>query len=131
MRRLVLLSIVLIIAALQAAAQTKTGYVDPFIGTDGMGHTFPGACVPFGGIQLSPDTDIVPHNIAGKYQQRNAMPTQIIDISINLSLLILIFLLFTSIYYIFSEHDVTCLICFFLRTKNPENNASGILISVL
>ena len=49
-------------------AQNKTGYVDPFIGTDGMGHTFPGACVPFGGVQLSPDTDTIPHNINGKYQ---------------------------------------------------------------
>lgn len=31
-------------------------YVDPFIGTDGHGHTFPGATVPFGMVQLSPDT---------------------------------------------------------------------------
>ena len=54
--------------ALQLPAQDKTGYVDPFIGTDGMGHTFPGACVPFGGVQLSPDTDTIPHNINGKYQ---------------------------------------------------------------
>ncbi len=43
-------------------------YVDPMIGTDGMGHTFPGACVPFGGVQLSPDTDTVPHNVRGVYQ---------------------------------------------------------------
>ena len=45
-------------------------YVDPFIGTAGMGHTFPGACVPFGAIQLSPDTDTIPHNVGGKYQKR-------------------------------------------------------------
>ncbi|HEV3286398.1 MAG TPA: GH92 family glycosyl hydrolase, partial [Steroidobacteraceae bacterium] len=32
--------------------------VDPFIGTGGDGHTFPGAVVPFGMIQLSPDTQI-------------------------------------------------------------------------
>lgn len=32
-----------------------TGYVDPFIGTDEDGHTFPGALVPFGMVQLSPD----------------------------------------------------------------------------
>lgn len=32
-----------------------TEYVDPFIGTGGHGHCFPGAIVPFGGIQLSPD----------------------------------------------------------------------------
>src|SRR3712207_7700649 len=33
-----------------------TSYVDPFVGTDGHGHTFPGASVPFGMVQLSPDT---------------------------------------------------------------------------
>ena len=33
-----------------------TEYVDPFIGTGGHGHTFPGAMVPFGMVQLSPDT---------------------------------------------------------------------------
>lgn len=32
--------------------------VDPFIGTGGEGHTFPGATVPFGMVQLSPDTQI-------------------------------------------------------------------------
>lgn len=31
-------------------------WVDPFIGTGGTGHTFPGATVPFGMVQLSPDT---------------------------------------------------------------------------
>ena len=30
--------------------------VDPFIGTGGHGHTYPGATVPFGMVQLSPDT---------------------------------------------------------------------------
>ena len=30
-------------------------YVNPFIGTDEDGHTFPGALVPFGMVQLSPD----------------------------------------------------------------------------
>jgi predicted alpha-1,2-mannosidase len=30
--------------------------VNPFIGTDGHGHTYPGATVPFGMVQLSPDT---------------------------------------------------------------------------
>ena len=51
-------------------AQGPSSYVNPMIGTDGMGHTFPGACVPFGGVQLSPDTDNVPHNIDGVYQKR-------------------------------------------------------------
>ena len=31
-------------------------YVDPFIGTGGHGHTYPGASMPFGMMQLSPDT---------------------------------------------------------------------------
>ncbi len=31
--------------------------VDPFIGTGGEGHTFPGAVAPFGMVQLSPDTN--------------------------------------------------------------------------
>jgi predicted alpha-1,2-mannosidase len=31
-------------------------YVNPFIGTGGHGHTFPGAVYPFGMMQLSPDT---------------------------------------------------------------------------
>ncbi len=33
-------------------------YVNPFIGTDFMGNTYPGAQVPFGGVQLSPDNGI-------------------------------------------------------------------------
>lgn len=31
-------------------------FVNPFIGTDAHGHTYPGATVPFGLVQLSPDT---------------------------------------------------------------------------
>src|ERR1051325_1558959 len=33
-------------------------YVNPFIGTGGHGHTFPGAVMPFGMVQLSPDTRV-------------------------------------------------------------------------
>jgi putative alpha-1,2-mannosidase len=42
-----------------ASAQSKKDYthlVDPFIGTGGHGHTYPGAVMPFGMVQLSPDT---------------------------------------------------------------------------
>jgi len=35
-----------------------TAFVDPFVGTDGHGHTFPGSVAPFGMVQLSPDTRI-------------------------------------------------------------------------
>lgn len=36
--------------------KTPYDYVNPFIGTGGHGHTFPGATVPYGMVQLSPDT---------------------------------------------------------------------------
>lgn len=54
--------------AIAVMAQVKQ--VNPIIGTDGMGHTFPGACVPFGIVQLSPDTDTIPHNVNGVYQAK-------------------------------------------------------------
>ena len=51
-----------------AASAGHIAYVNPIIGTNGMGHTFPGACAPFGAVQLSPDTENIPHNIDGRYQ---------------------------------------------------------------
>ena len=44
-------------------------YVNPLIGTQKMGHTYPGATVPLGSVQLSPDTDEQPINIGGKYNK--------------------------------------------------------------
>ena len=49
----------LVLFALLLAAPTvgaPIDHVDPFIGTGGHGHTCPGATVPFGMVQLSPDT---------------------------------------------------------------------------
>ena len=49
--------ILLFIFCLPVLAQRDlTRYVNPFIGTAGHGHTFPGAIVPYGMVQLSPDT---------------------------------------------------------------------------
>lgn len=39
-------------------SQKLTKYVDPFLGTGGHGHTYPGATVPFGMVQLSPDNGV-------------------------------------------------------------------------
>ncbi len=57
--------LIFLIVYLNLSAQTNhkekaelTDFVNPFIGTDGHGHTYPGASLPFGLIQLSPDTDI-------------------------------------------------------------------------
>ena len=40
------------------AQNNYTQYVNPFVGTDGHGHTFPGATTPYAMVQLSPDTRI-------------------------------------------------------------------------
>jgi predicted alpha-1,2-mannosidase len=42
--------------ALSESDRDFARYVDPFIGTAGRGHTFPGAAYPLGLVQLSPDT---------------------------------------------------------------------------
>ena len=44
--------------SLPGIAQKLTKYVDPFLGTGGHGHVYPGATVPFGMVQLSPDNGI-------------------------------------------------------------------------
>ena len=47
-----------------------TTFVNPFIGTDGPGNTYPGATVPFGMVQLSPDIGVSGWDrIAGYYYQ--------------------------------------------------------------
>lgn len=52
---------------LQAQDKDLTRYVKPIIGTAKMGHVYPGATVPFGMVQLSPDTDTIPYEMNGKY----------------------------------------------------------------
>ena len=42
---------------LEELKKAAIDYVDPFIGTDGIVHNFPGATYPFGMVQLSPDGD--------------------------------------------------------------------------
>lgn len=44
-------------------------FVNPFVGTKNMGHTFPGASTPFGAVQLSPETNQLPMYIDGSYNQ--------------------------------------------------------------
>lgn len=50
-----------------SVAQNLVKYVKPIIGTEKMGHTYPGATVPFGAVQLSPETDTIPYSVEGKY----------------------------------------------------------------
>lgn len=49
------------------AQENLLPYVNPFIGTEKMGHTYPGATAPFGAVQLSPDTDTISYAIEGQY----------------------------------------------------------------
>ena len=53
-----LLNAICVGEALAHGPEEAYSEVDPFIGTQDGGHTFPGATVPFGMIQLSPDTQI-------------------------------------------------------------------------
>jgi predicted alpha-1,2-mannosidase len=66
---LIVLSALVHLAVPAQRIRSFTQYVNPLIGTQKMGHTFPGATVPFGSVQLSPDTDQQPHNIDGKYNK--------------------------------------------------------------
>lgn len=54
-------------SCLAAHAQQPADYVDPFIGGAANGHTFPGACVPFGMIQTSPVTGAVGWQYCAEY----------------------------------------------------------------
>ncbi len=56
-----------LICFLKINAQQPASYVNPFIGTNEMGHTYPGATVPFGMVQLSPETDTIQYSIGQGY----------------------------------------------------------------
>ncbi len=47
--------------------------VNPFIGTGGHGHTFPGATTPFGMVQLSPDTRLEGWDGCGGYHYTDSI----------------------------------------------------------
>ncbi len=47
--------------------------VNPFIGTGGHGHTYPGVSVPFGGVQLSPDTRLKGWDGCGGYHYSDSV----------------------------------------------------------
>lgn len=61
MLRILTVTCLLMLWPFESPSQTSSlsdpnRFVDPFIGTGGHGHTFPGATLPFGMVQLSPDT---------------------------------------------------------------------------
>lgn len=75
MNKINLALIILLTQGLTATAQSRNTeklvpYVKPIIGTERMGHTYPGATVPFGMVQLSPETDSVSYELNGKYNPK-------------------------------------------------------------
>ncbi|WP_035024195.1 GH92 family glycosyl hydrolase [Enterovibrio calviensis] len=75
--------------------KTVLKYVDPMIGTAASGHTFPGAVVPAGMVQLSPDTFIGSkeghesgqnewHSASGYWDSSNYETGEIVDTDVSL-----------------------------------------------
>ncbi len=57
-----------------SGAEGVTKFVDPFIGTGFNGHTFPGAVVPEGMVQLSPDTELLGwHSSSGYHDDKDTL----------------------------------------------------------
>ncbi len=48
-------------------------HVNPFIGTQGTGHTYPGACYPFGLVQASPETNATGWQHCSGYQYSDSL----------------------------------------------------------
>lgn len=56
-----------------AQAKEYASLVNPFIGTGGHGHTYPGASMPFGMMQLSPDTRLEGWDGCGGYHYSDSV----------------------------------------------------------
>lgn len=60
--------ILLAFLSLKAQDTLLVSYVRPLVGTSGYGNTYPGSQIPFGGIQISPDTDFDFYDAASGYK---------------------------------------------------------------
>ncbi|MGW3291634.1 GH92 family glycosyl hydrolase [Streptomyces sp. NPDC001002] len=66
-------------ATAQASPDSRlTDLVNPFIGTENDGNTYPGAAVPFGMVQFSPDTG---HNTGYDYSQNHIRGFSLVHLS--------------------------------------------------
>ena len=66
-KKIILASLFFFFYSILTAQKNVTQYVDPFIGTGGHGHTYPGAVLPHGMVQLSPDTRLEGWDGCGGY----------------------------------------------------------------
>jgi predicted alpha-1,2-mannosidase len=76
--RLSCISIIIVGMLLASCHQSEpskdyTQFVNPFIGTDGTGHTFPGPCMPFGMVQPGPDNRDNGWDYTCGYQYRDSI----------------------------------------------------------
>jgi predicted alpha-1,2-mannosidase len=70
MKRIFTVALICLTVAIYAQSSSKyklVPFVKTMIGTQRMGHTYPGATVPFGMVQLSPETDTISYERNGKY----------------------------------------------------------------
>ena len=65
--------ILVIFVACQPTEKQLIDYVNPFIGTGGHGHTYPGAASPFGMVQLSPDSRLEGWDGCGGYHYTDSV----------------------------------------------------------
>jgi predicted alpha-1,2-mannosidase len=73
---LIFIAIILLNSCIKTAkekVENYTQFVNPFIGTDGIGHTFPGACLPFGLVQASPDNTDKGWDYTSGYQYKDSI----------------------------------------------------------
>ncbi len=74
MKKYVSLLLLILQAHLMMAQRADyTQYVNPFIGTEGTGHTFPGPCLPFGMVQPGPDNVDRGWDYTSGYQYRDSI----------------------------------------------------------
>jgi predicted alpha-1,2-mannosidase len=71
--RFPLMVLVLTLSGLRLVAQDYTQFVNPFIGTAGHAHTFPGPTRPFGLVQLSPDMRLFDWDWCSGYNQADTV----------------------------------------------------------
>lgn len=73
MKRVVFVICFITLSVLVNAQTNYAKLVNPFIGTGGHGHTYPGATMPFGMMQLSPDTRLEGWDGCGGYHYSDSM----------------------------------------------------------
>lgn len=68
MRYIAIILALLVLQSVKAQEVPLVSYVRPLVGTSGFGNIYPGSQIPFGGIQISPDTDFDYYDAAAGYK---------------------------------------------------------------